>query len=98
MKDVRRECRLGKAHKLPFNGHFQRASNVGAVVHSDIVCPLEPSYPERYRYFEKSQDDYSRYDFAGMMQYKSDVIYAFEASHIFIKLHSRFGGTLNVRA
>ena len=33
-------CRLGKAHKLPFPGHFRPAKHVGDLLHSDIVGPL----------------------------------------------------------
>ncbi|MBW5416393.1 GAG-pre-integrase domain-containing protein, partial [Pseudomonas sp. MAG002Y] len=59
--DVCRACRLGKAHKLPFPGHFNRADAVGDILHSDIVGPLELSFPDKYNYFYTIHDDQSRY-------------------------------------
>ncbi len=77
--DVSRACRMAKAHKLPFKGKFTRATKVGDVIHSDIVGPLEPTFPDRYRYFVTFQDDHSRYDFIGLMKRKSDLIIVFNA-------------------
>ena len=96
MNEICRACRLGKAHKLPFKGTFNRAVNVGDIVHSDIVGPLEPSYPDRYRYFATFQDDHSRYDFAGMMTHKNEVGDVFiQFAHRFTKLGSTPTGVMN---
>lgn len=76
--DIFRACRLGKAHKLPFVGHFRRADKVGDIVHSDIIGPLEPSYRDQYRYFATFQDDHLRYNFAVLMRKRSDLYEAFK--------------------
>ena len=76
--DVCRACRLGKAHKLPFKGHFVRATRPGEIVHSDIVGPLPVSYPQRHRYLVTFLDDYSRHVFVAFMRHKSDVKQAFQ--------------------
>lgn len=44
--DICRACRLRKARRLPFRGHFERASRVGEVVHSNIFGKIEMSYPD----------------------------------------------------
>ena len=49
LKNVFRACRLVKAHRLPFPGHFEDSKQVGAIVHSDIVGKLEPSFPDRLK-------------------------------------------------
>lgn len=77
--EVCRACRLGKAHKLPFSGHFLHASAIGEIVHSDIVGPLEASYRDYYRYVCTFLDDHSRYLFIGLMQHRSDLASVFDA-------------------
>ena len=77
-QDVCRACRLGKAQKLPFPGHFDIASTIGEVVHLDIVGKLETSFPDRYRYVLTFVDSYSRYTFIGLMRYCSDLSNVFK--------------------
>jgi hypothetical protein len=55
-----RPCRLGEAHKLPFQRRFPRATAVGQMIHSDIMEPLPASFQDRYRYIVTFVDDYSR--------------------------------------
>ena len=95
LKGVCRACRLGKAHKLPFPGHFRRAKAVGDLVHSDIVGPLEPSFPERYRYASPFLDDHSRYTFIGLMRRRSAVQEVF--SGVTEKIRRLGGDNLTVR-
>ena len=45
MKNICRACSLGKANKLPFTGKFHRAKDVGDIIHSDIVAPIEQPFP-----------------------------------------------------
>lgn len=71
MEGVCRACRLEKAHKLPFPGHFRTTSAVGEIVHSDVVGPLEISFPDRFRYVSTFLDDHSRYVFVGLMVRRS---------------------------
>ena len=79
LNDVCRACRLGKAHKLPFKGHFERAKSIGDLIHSDIVGPLQPSFPDRYKYAATFQDDHSRFAYVGFMRNKSDLPSVFHA-------------------
>lgn len=67
-KDVCRTCELRKAHKLPFPGRFERATQVGEIIRFDIFGKLEMSYPYCYRYVCAFLDDYSRFTFLGFLQ------------------------------
>lgn len=77
-EDVCRACRLGKAHKLPFPGHFQRAHAVGDIVHSDTVGPLVWSFPANFKYACTFMDDYSRYLVIACMGARSQLSEAYE--------------------
>lgn len=79
MNEVCRPCELGKAHKLPFHNHFQQTSEIGEVVHSDIVGKLDLSYSDGYKYVCTFLDDYSRLTFPGFLKYRSDLQQAFNA-------------------
>lgn len=79
MDEIFRACRIGRYHKFSLKGSFVSAQNVCDNVNSDIVGPLEPSYPHRYRYFATINDYQSRYDFVGLMSQKSDIIDIFNA-------------------
>ena len=76
--DVCRACRLGKAHKLLFSGHFNRAEVVGDILHSDIVGPLELSFPDKYKYVSTFLDDHSRYTLVGLMTRRSMLEHTFK--------------------
>lgn len=71
-------CRMGKAHRLPFTGKFERATRVGQIVHSDIAGPLPSSYRWGYRYMATFTDDCSRHTTVAFMQRKSQLRSAFE--------------------
>jgi len=73
MEEICRACRLGKAHKLPFTGQFQRKSAVGDLVHSDIMGKLEPSFPDKFRYISTFLDDHSRYLLVACMNTRDDI-------------------------
>lgn len=79
MEEICRPCRLGKAHKLPFPGKFERAAVVGDVVHSDILGPLLPSFPDRYRYASAFIDEHSRYALVGFMVHRSELAEVYTA-------------------
>jgi len=83
-EEVCRACRLGKAHKLPFPGHFRRTSKVGELVHSDIMGKLEPSFPDRFRYVSTFLDDHSRYVLIGCIQRRNML------KTVFNQVSSRF--------
>ena len=78
MEEVCRACRLGKAHKLPFPGHFRHTKAVGDMVHSDIMGPLQVSYPDGFRYVSTFLDDHSRYLMIGCMSRRSMLGDVFE--------------------
>lgn len=46
-EEVSRQCRLGKAHSLPFQGKFERPKQSGGVEHNRITGPLVPSCPDQ---------------------------------------------------
>ena len=75
--DICRACRMGKAHKLPFHGHFERSANVGDLIHSDVIGPLGLSFPDRYRYVCTFLDDHSRFTFLAFLRHRSEVGSAF---------------------
>ena len=77
VNEVCRACRMGKAHKLPFHGHFQKSENVGDIIHSDVVGPLSLSFPDRFRYVCTFMDDHSRYTFLAFLRHRSEVGEAF---------------------
>lgn len=78
IEDVFRACRLGKAHKLPFPGQFDRSPAVGKVVHSDTVSPLVRSFPDNFKYTCTFMDDHSRYLVIGCMGARSQLGEVFE--------------------
>lgn len=73
MGKVCRPCRLRKASKLPVLGKFERATNVGDIVLSDIVNPLLPSFPDRFRYVSGFVDDHSRHAVLRFMVHRSRI-------------------------
>ena len=77
--EICRACSLGKAHKLPFHGHFEQCNCPGEIVHSDVVGKLEPSFPDGYRYFATFMDGHSRYLFVAFMVNRSDLYDSFDA-------------------
>lgn len=58
-EDIFNACRLGKAQKLYFQGKFRNTCEVGEKVHSDIMGPLEPSFPHNYKYTVTFLGDYT---------------------------------------
>ncbi len=64
---------LARRISFPFPGHFRRAASIGEVVHSDVIGPLDTSFPDGYRYICTFLDDYSRYLFVGFMQNRRDL-------------------------
>lgn len=75
-----RPGRLGKTHKLPFPGHFTRSTAVADVIHSDILGPLEKSYPGETKYVATFMDEYSRFLFVGFMHPKKRCLDQFPSS------------------
>lgn len=54
-------CHVGKAHRLPFPGRFEKATNVEQMIHSDIVGTLELSYGDGNQYVCSFLDGHSTY-------------------------------------
>lgn len=73
MEEVCRPCRLEKAHKFPFVGKFERATNVGDNVHAKIIGPSVPSFRKPFRYASVFVDEDSRYAVLGFMVHRSKI-------------------------
>lgn len=76
--DMCRACRMGKAHKLYFPGHFDHAAEVGEILRSDIMGPLELSFPDKYKYVSTFNDDHFRYTLVGFMTRRSLLVQTFK--------------------
>lgn len=88
-REVCRACEMGKAHKLPFPGHFMKAERVGQKVHSDIVGKIDASFPAGSRYICTFLDDFSRFTFVTFLRRKSDVKEALKGFVSFLESSQR---------
>lgn len=73
MKKVCRPCCLGKCHKLPFQGRFERAKQVGDILPPDIIGPMVSSFPKKFQFV----NDHSRYAVLGVMVHRSEIFKVF---------------------
>ena len=71
-------CLQGKITKLPFVGHRERATNLLALVHTDVCGPFDVPARGNYVYFITFTDDISRYGYVFLMKYKSEVFKRFK--------------------
>jgi hypothetical protein len=67
-------CSLGKMHKLPFETSKSITTQVGELIHSDVVGPMQVSSPNGARYYILFKDDFSRYKTVYFMKLKSEAI------------------------
>ena len=67
-------CNLGKMHKLPFETSKSITTQVGELIHSDVVGPMQVSSPNGARYYILFKDDFSRYKTVYFMKLKSEAI------------------------
>ena len=63
--------------KLPFMGQGERATEILALVHTDVCDPFDVQAKGSYIYFITFTDDYSRYGFVYLMHWKSKAFEKF---------------------
>jgi hypothetical protein len=56
-------CLLGKMTKTPFTGQSERASDLLALVHTDVSGPMSSVARGDFQYFITFTDDFSRYEY-----------------------------------
>lgn len=71
-------CLLGKMTKAPFNKYNERATELLALVHTDVCGPFGTSARGGYSYFITFTDDYSRYGYVFLMRHKSESLEKFK--------------------
>ena len=68
----------GKMTKLPFVGHGERATDLLALVHTDVCGPFDVPARGNYVYFITFTDDMSRYGYVFLMKHKSKAFERFK--------------------
>lgn len=63
-------CLLGKVTKSPFTGKGERASDLLALVHTDVCGLLNTPSRRGLQYFITFTDDYSRYSYVYLLKHK----------------------------
>ena len=71
--DVCESCLLGKMPKSPFSGKCERATELLALVHSDVCGPMSSQARGGYENFVTFTDDTSRYGYVYLMRHKSET-------------------------
>ena len=64
--------------KSPFNKKGEKASDLLALIHTDICGPLTTSVRGGYSYFVTFTEDFSRHDYVYLMRYKSETFEKFK--------------------
>ncbi|MBW0545952.1 hypothetical protein O181_085667, partial [Austropuccinia psidii MF-1] len=75
-------CETNKAHKKPFNNHFEPAFSTLDCVHMDVVGPINPASVSGKRYFLTIVDQSSSFKIVKFLQKKSEVFENFQAVKI----------------
>ncbi|CAJ2644822.1 unnamed protein product [Trifolium pratense] len=71
-------CLLGKMTKTPFTGKGERASDLLALIHTDVCGSLNTHAGGGFQYFITFTDDYSRYGYVYLMKHKSESFEKFK--------------------
>ena len=64
--------------KLPFVGHGKRATDLLALVHTDVCGPFNVSVRGNFVYFITFIDNLSRYGYVYLMRHKSEAFEKFK--------------------
>ena len=64
--------------KLPFVGHGERATDLFALVHTDVCGPFDVPARGNYIYFITFTDDMSKYEYVFLMKHKSKTFERFK--------------------
>ena len=67
-----------KMTKLPFVGHRERATELLALVHTDVCGPFDMQVRDGYTYFIIFTNNLFRYENMYLMKYKSEVFERFK--------------------
>ena len=62
----------------PFNGQAERASDLLALIHTDVCGPMSTTARGGFQYFITFTDDYSRYGYIYLMRHKSESFEKFK--------------------
>lgn len=87
-------CLLGKMTKEPFTGHGERASELLALIHTDVCGPLGTEAIGGYRYFITFTDDFSRYGYVYLMRHKYESFEMFKCFQN--EVQNQLGKTIKV--
>ena len=68
----------GKMTKLSFTGHGKRATDLLALVHTDVCSPFDVLARGNYVYFITFTDDISRYGYVFLMKHKNETFEKFK--------------------
>ena len=71
-------CLQGKMTKLPFVGNGERATDLLALVHTDVCSPFDVPARGNFVYFITFTDDMSRYGYVFLMKHKSEAFERFK--------------------
>ncbi|MBW0508725.1 hypothetical protein O181_048440 [Austropuccinia psidii MF-1] len=71
-------CEMYKAHKIPFQYHFEPAISTLDHVHIDVVGPINPPLTSGKQYFLTIVDQESSFKIVKFMQKKSDAFEQFQ--------------------
>ncbi|MBJ4058734.1 DDE-type integrase/transposase/recombinase, partial [Salmonella enterica subsp. enterica serovar Goldcoast] len=71
-------CLVGKITKTPFTGRSERASDLLALIHTDVCGPMSTTARGGFQYFITFTDDYSRYGYIYLMRNKSESFEKFK--------------------
>ena len=71
-------CHQGKIAKLSFIGHWERATELLVLVHTDVCRPFDVQTRGGYTYFIIFTDDLSRYGYVYLMKHKSEAFEKFK--------------------
>ncbi|KAL0409623.1 UNVERIFIED_CONTAM: Transposon Ty2-B Gag-Pol polyprotein [Sesamum radiatum] len=78
-------CLKGKMTKKPYVGQSAIANGLLDLVHIDVCGPLSTPARGGFSYFITFTDDHSRYGYAYMMSYKSEVFERFKEYRLEVK-------------
>ena len=76
--NVCESCLLGKMPKSPFSGKGERATELLALVHSDICGPMSSQNRGGYEYFVTFMDAASCYGYVYLIRHKSETFKKFK--------------------
>nr|GFB76768.1 hypothetical protein [Tanacetum cinerariifolium] len=71
-------CISGKLTKKPFNKNTERATDLLALIHTDVCGPLRHVSRKGASYFLTFTDDFSRYGYVFLLKHKHEVFETFK--------------------